>query len=72
MIVCNRTGCDGESQLIDAESVIVDRGVKLLALRSPESTVFVVDCLIRDEHIVTCELAATASVTTETASVRVR
>jgi hypothetical protein len=49
----------------DAESVIVDRGVKLLALRSPESSVFVVDCLISDEHIVTCEVAATASARAE-------
>jgi predicted amidohydrolase len=65
MIVCNRTGRDGESQMIDAESVIVDRGIKLLALRSPESTVFVVDCLISDEHIVTCEVAATASARAE-------
>jgi 5-aminopentanamidase len=72
MIVCNRTGRDGESQMIDAESVIVDRGVKLLAMRSPESTVFVVDCVIRDEHIVTCEITATTSVTAQTASVRVR
>jgi 5-aminopentanamidase len=70
MIVCNRTGCDGESHMTDAESVIVDRGIKLLALRSPDSTVFVVDCLIRDEHIVTCEVAATASLTAVTASVR--
>jgi hypothetical protein len=71
MVVCNRTGHDGESQMIDSESVIVDRGVKLLALLSPESTVFVVNCLIRDEHVVTCEVAAKASVTAETASVRV-
>jgi predicted amidohydrolase len=72
MIVCNRTGHDGESQMIEAESVIVDRGLKLLALRSPVSTVFVVDCLIRDEHIVSCKLAATAGVGMETASVRAR
>jgi predicted amidohydrolase len=72
MIVCNRTGHDGESHMIDAESVIVDRGVKLLALRAPDSKVFVVDCLIRDEHIVTCEVAATASVTPEPASVKLR
>jgi hypothetical protein len=58
MIVCNRTGHDGVSHMIDAESVIVDRGVKLLALRAPDSKVFVVDCLIRDEHIVCCEVAA--------------
>jgi hypothetical protein len=58
--------------MIDAESVIVDRGVKLLALRSPESRVFVVDCVIRDEQIATCELTATTRVTAETASVRVR
>jgi omega-amidase len=66
MIVCNRTGRDGESQMIDAESVIVDRGVKLLAMRSPESTVFIVDCLIRDDHIVTCAITATTSVTADT------
>ena len=72
VIVCNRTGHDDDSDMSDAESVIVDRGVKLLALRSPDSIVFVVDCLIRDEDIVTCELAATASATPETASVSVR
>jgi predicted amidohydrolase len=66
MIVCNRTGRDGESQMIDAESVIVDRGVKLLAMRSSESTVFIVNCLIRDDHIVSCAITATTSVTAET------
>jgi N-carbamoylputrescine amidase len=63
MIVCNRTGRDGESHMIEAESVIVDRGVKLLTLRSPRSTVFVADCRIRDNRIATCELVATAFVT---------
>jgi 5-aminopentanamidase len=58
MIVCNRTGRDGESHMIDAESVIVDRGLKLLTLRSPHSTVFVADCRIRDGHIATCDLMA--------------
>jgi 5-aminopentanamidase len=72
MIVCNRTGRDGESQMIDAESVIVDRGIKLLALRSAESTVFVVDCLIRDGHIATCELVATAAVRATTSPTTVR
>lgn len=66
MIVCNRTGRDGESQMIDAESVIVDRGVKLMAMRSRESAVFIVDCLIRDDHIVTCAITETTSVTAET------
>jgi hypothetical protein len=60
MIVCNRTGRDGDSDMTTAESVIVDRGVKLLTLRSPHSTVFVVDCLLRDGHIATCEIVATA------------
>jgi N-carbamoylputrescine amidase len=58
MIVCNRTGGDAESQMVDAESVIVDRGVKLLRLRSPDSSVFVVDCVISDDRIASCELAA--------------
>jgi len=57
--------------MIDAESVIVDRGVKLLTLRSADSTVFVVECLIDDGHIATCEVVATASVTATTAPVSV-
>lgn len=68
MIVCNRTGRDGESDMIDAESVIVDRGVKLLTLRSPHSTVFVVDSLICDGHIATCEITAAARVTASSPS----
>jgi 5-aminopentanamidase len=63
MIVCNRTGRDNESHMVDAESAIVDRGVKLLTLRSPDSTVFVVECVISDDHIASCELAASVSLT---------
>jgi predicted amidohydrolase len=63
MIVCNRTGRDDESQMVDAESVIVDHGVKLVTLRSPDSTVFVVDCVISDGHIASCELAASVDLT---------
>jgi predicted amidohydrolase len=66
MIVCNRTGHDGESRMIGAESVIVDRGVKRLTLRAADSTVFVVECLIDDGHIATCEVVATAAVTATT------
>jgi predicted amidohydrolase len=44
MVVCNRTGVDGDTQLFDAESVVVDRGRKLVSLRSRQSCVFVVDC----------------------------
>jgi hypothetical protein len=33
MIVCNRTGCDHDTQLFGSESVVVDRGEKLLTLR---------------------------------------
>ena len=60
MIVCNRTGRDGGSHMTDAESLIVDRGVKVLTLRAADSTVFVVECLIHKSHIATCELVATA------------
>jgi 5-aminopentanamidase len=60
LIVCNRSGRDGDSDMVGAESVIVDRGVKLLTLRSAASTVFVVRCLIEEGHIATCALAATA------------
>jgi omega-amidase len=56
MIVCNRTGCDHESQLVDSESVVVDRGEKLLTLQAPESTVFIVNCQFSDGHIAKCEL----------------
>jgi predicted amidohydrolase len=56
MIVCNRTGCDHQTQLSDSESVVVDRGEKLLTLRSRESTAFIVDCRLRQGHIAKCEL----------------
>ena len=36
MIVCNRTGCDHDTQLFGSESAVVDRGEKLLRLRAPE------------------------------------
>jgi predicted amidohydrolase len=56
MIVCNRTGRDHESRLFGSESVVVDRGEKLLTLRAPKSTVFIVDCQFSDGHIARCEL----------------
>jgi predicted amidohydrolase len=56
MIVCNRTGCDHETQLFGSESVVVDRGEKLLTLRASESTVFIVDCHFGNGHISKCEL----------------
>jgi predicted amidohydrolase len=56
MIVCNRTGCDHDAQLFDAESVVVDHGEKLLTLRATESTVFIVNCRLRQGHIAKCEL----------------
>jgi predicted amidohydrolase len=68
LVVCNRSGRGDESHISEAESVIVDRGVKLLRLRSSESTVFVVDCLIRDGHVTSCELAAAVRVPAEVAA----
>jgi predicted amidohydrolase len=56
MIVCNRTGRDHDMQLSGSESVVVDRGQKLLTLRAPESTVFIVDCQFSHGHIAKCEL----------------
>jgi predicted amidohydrolase len=56
MIVCNRTGRDHESRLFGSESVVVDRGEKLLKLRAPKSTVFIVDCQFSDGHIARCKL----------------
>src|SRR5436305_649171 len=56
MIVCNRTGCDHDSQLFGSESVVVDRGEKLLTLRATESTVFIVNCQLRQGHIAEREL----------------
>ena len=56
MIVCNRTGCDHESQLFGSESVVVDRGEKLLTLRARESTAFVVNCSLRHGRMAKCEL----------------
>jgi predicted amidohydrolase len=60
MIVCNRTGVDGDSQLIDAESVVIDNGRRLTTLRSPESAIFVIDCQISGGTIVDCVVADTA------------
>jgi predicted amidohydrolase len=56
MIVCNRTGRDHDSQLFGSESVVVDRGEKLLTLRARVSTAFIVDCRLRQGHIANCEL----------------
>jgi len=56
MIVCNRTGCDHDTQLFGSESVVIDRGEKLLTLRATESTAFFVNCRLRQGHIATCEL----------------
>jgi omega-amidase len=56
MIVCNRTGRDHDIQLFGSESVVVDRGERLLTLRAPESTVFIVDCEFSEGHIAKCEL----------------
>jgi omega-amidase len=67
LVVCNRTGRDGESHMAGAESVIVDRGMKLLTLQADESTVFVVKCAIDDGHIASCELVATAPLWRRTA-----
>jgi predicted amidohydrolase len=67
LVVCNRSGRGDESHISEAESVIIDRGVKLLSLRSSESTVFVVDCLIRDGRIASCELVASERVQAEAA-----
>jgi predicted amidohydrolase len=72
LIVCNRTGRDGESDMREAESVVVDQGAKLLALTSPDSTVFVVDCRLRDGHIAACELVATDRLATEASAVTSR
>jgi 5-aminopentanamidase len=60
MIVCNRTGVDGDSQLVDAESVVIDKGRRLTTLRSPDSAVFVIDCQISGGSIVDCAVADTA------------
>jgi 5-aminopentanamidase len=71
LIVCNRTGRDNDSDMTAAESVIVDRGMKLLTLRSADSTVFVVECLLGDGHLAACELVASAAVAASTAPVSV-
>jgi 5-aminopentanamidase len=60
MIVCNRTGVDGDSQLIDAESVVIDDGRRLATLRSPDSAVFVIECRISGGTIIDCAVVETA------------
>jgi omega-amidase len=54
MIVCNRTGVDGDSLLVGAESVVIDKGRRLTTLRSPESAIFLIDCEISGGRIVDC------------------
>jgi predicted amidohydrolase len=46
LVVCNRTGVDGDASFTEAVSVVVDRGRRITSLQSPESTVFVVDLAI--------------------------
>jgi N-carbamoylputrescine amidase len=58
MIVCNRTGADNETQLREAESIVVDRGERRLSLRSDESRIFIVDCRLEQGRIAGCEIAA--------------
>jgi 5-aminopentanamidase len=65
MIVCNRTGRDHDTQLFGSESVVVDRGEKLLTLRATESTVFIVNCQLRQGHIAECELIKSIVLTRE-------
>jgi predicted amidohydrolase len=65
MIVCNRTGCDHESQLFGSESVVVDRGEKLLTLRARESTAFVVNCSLRHGRMAKCELLVSTALRPE-------
>ena len=65
MIVCNRTGCDHESQLFGSESVVVDRGGKLLTLRARESTAFVVNCSLRHGRMAKCELLVSTALRPE-------
>lgn len=72
LIVCNRTGRDGESDMRDAESVIVDRGMKVLTFRSAVSALFVVECLLDDNgNLTACEAVATAPLTATTAAVNI-
>jgi len=61
LIVCNRSGRGHESCMAESESVIVDRGTKLLTMSAPDSTVFVVDCEFVDGHISRCKLVASSS-----------
>jgi predicted amidohydrolase len=65
MIVCNRTGCDRESQLFGSESVVVDRGEKLLTLHARESTAFVVNCSLRHGRMAKCELLTSTALRPE-------
>jgi predicted amidohydrolase len=65
LIVCNRSGRSQESHMVASESVIVDRGKKLLALRALESTLFVVECELSDGHVTNCDVAASIRVEPE-------
>ncbi|MGE3541868.1 MAG: carbon-nitrogen hydrolase family protein [Candidatus Tectimicrobiota bacterium] len=43
LFVCNRTGADDTLSFLDAESVIIKNGERLLALQAPVSTLLLVD-----------------------------
>lgn len=60
LIVCNRTGVDCDSELIEAESVVIAEGRRLATLRALDSAVFVVDCQFSGGRIIDCALTGTA------------
>jgi hypothetical protein len=50
LIVCNRTGVDNELDVRAAETVVADRGQRLLSLSEGHSTMFLVELSFRNGH----------------------
>jgi predicted amidohydrolase len=62
VFVCNRTGVDGRLDFVEAESVVVSGGERLLSFEAPDSTVIVVDWDVRDQTIIRRSTYPVASV----------
>jgi 5-aminopentanamidase len=59
VIVCNRTGVDGRRQLAGSESAVVDDGERILTMRAPDSTGFILDCRLRAGRMTGCTVVRT-------------
>ena len=51
IVVANRTGIEGSTDMRAAESVVVDRGKRLLTMAAVSSTLFLIEIAFEDGHI---------------------